>query len=333
MSTHVGRWFFAVSLLIASVGAGQTPSTPQSTAHGFVNVPGARLYYEIVGQGDPILVVHGGPGLDHNYLLPGMRGLATSHRVIFYDQRGSGATLGEVNASTISFDRMLADIDALVDSLRLGPITLLGHSWGGLVAMRYAARHPERLRSLILMNTVEPGQRYAERSATMMRARQSAADSTAIAAIMASDAIRRQDTSAVNALMRALFRSSFADTSLAAQLSIHLSERSASNMSRVAGLVMGPLGRDFDLWNEAASIRVPTLIVHGVDDLVPIEMPRELARTIPGARLVEIQQSGHFPYIERPREIFSAIDDFLGRSARSTEPPETVVLPTRYGRR
>jgi pimeloyl-ACP methyl ester carboxylesterase len=74
---------------------------------------------------------------------------------------------------------------------------------------------------------------------------------------------------------------------------------------------MRPLGPTYDLWQEAASIRVPTLIVQGVDDLVPIEMPRELARTISGARLVEIHGAGRFPYIERPRETFRAIDEFL----------------------
>jgi proline iminopeptidase len=285
----------------------------RTVVQGLIEQPGARLYYEMFGRGDPIVVVHGGPGMDHNYLLPGMKGLADSHRVIFYDQRGVGRTQGVVDSSTVSFDRFLSDIDAVGDSLRLGRFVLLGHSFGGLLAMRYAARHPERLRALIIMNTSEPGHKYAAASRPILRKKQTPEDSAEFMRIIQSDAFKQRDSSAVNPMLRIFFRASFADPSLASKLDVHEDQRTSHNMVPVAMLVMGPLGPNFDLWPEVATIRVPTLIVHGAEDLVPLDMPRELASTIPGAQLAVIQGAGHFPYIEKPAETFAAINQFLAR--------------------
>jgi proline iminopeptidase len=276
-------------------------------------VPGARLYYRALGEGVPIVVVHGGPGMDHTYLLPGFVPLSERYRLILYDQRGGGRSEGVIDSSTVSFDQFVEDIDAIGDSLKLGRFVLLGHSWGGLVAIRYAARHPERLRSLVLMNSVEPGRRYASQSAQLFRAKQTPDDSAEIARIARSDAMRQRDTAAVNAMLRLTFRATFADRSLAKNLSINLDPRTARNMSPIATLVMGSLGRNFDLWGEAATVRVPTLIVQGAADAMPLDMVRELARTIPTAELQIVNGAGHFPYIERPAETFAGISEFINR--------------------
>lgn len=284
----------------------------RAVTQGLIDVPGARLYYVIEGRGDPIVVVHGGPGMDHTYLLPGMNGLAAAHRLVYYDQRGGGRTEGLVDSSTVSFDRFIADIDAIGDSLHLGRFTLLGHSWGGLLAMRYAARRPERLRALVLMNTVEPGHRYAVASRQLVRAKQTPEDSAEFMRIAASEGLKTRDTSAVNGLLRALFRGTFANRALANQLAINLDPRTARNMAAVGTFTMGPLG-NYDLWPEVATIRVPTLIVQGEADAMPLEMGRDLTRAIPGSELVVIANAGHFPYIEKPAETFAAINRFLAR--------------------
>jgi proline iminopeptidase len=312
----LGSRFSALGVFVLAACAQQQPThttVVRTIVQGLIDVPGARLYYEMFGRGDPIVVVHGGPGMDHMYLLPGMKGLAESHRVIFYDQRGVGRTQGVVDSTTVSFDRLLSDIDAIDDSLHLGRFILLGHSWGGLVAMRYAARHPERLRALIVMNTGEPGSKYAAQRQAIVRRKQTPADSAELSRIVRSDAFRQRDSSAVNPMLRTFFRASFADPSLSTQLDVHEDQRTSHNMVPVAMLVMGPLGPNFDLWPEVATIRVPTLIVHGAEDLVPLEMPRELAQKIPGAQLAIIESAGHFPYIEKPAETFAAINQFLNR--------------------
>src|SRR5688572_3429066 len=114
---------FTASCAAASAG-------PSEAANGYVGVPGARVYYESIGRGEPIVVVHGGPGMDHGYLRPGMDELSRTHRLVFYDQRGSGRSEGEVTRATVNLDAFVADISALADSLRLGRFTILGHSFG-----------------------------------------------------------------------------------------------------------------------------------------------------------------------------------------------------------
>lgn len=316
-------WLLLCAALVACARQPATPTTALPVDSGFVSAPGARLFYKSIGKGDPILVVHGGPGMDHTYLLPGMRGLAVNRRVVFYDQRGSGRTEGEVDSSTVSFDRFVEDVEAIRATLGLGKVAVLGHSWGGLVAMRYAAQYPERLQALVLMNTVEPGRKYATQSMQLMRRKQTPEDSAAFAEILRSPGLRQRDTAAVNAMLRVAFRGTFADRSLANQLAINLDPRTARNMGRVATLVMGSSGAT-DLWREAATIKVPTLIVQGAEDAMPMAMPRELAETIPGAQLRVIEGAGHFPYIEKPAETFAAINNFLASTPSDKRLPVKV---------
>lgn len=306
-----GSRLSAVALVVIAACAPATKVVPPAIPRaGFVDVTGARLYYESVGRGDPVIVVHGGPGMDHVYLRPGMEGLATTHRVIFYDQRGAGRTEGEANSSTITLDLFMADITALADSLRLGRFTLVGHSFGGLVAMHYAARHPERLRALVLMNTVEPGRKYTIPMTDMLMERRTAADQAETQRLMQSDAMKRQDTSAVNAMLRLSFRSLFADRTRADQLRLSLDPRTVKNMANVATNLIRSMGT-FDFWPVAARITAPTLIIQGVEDAMPLQMVRELQQAIPGSELVLVNDAGHFPYIEQPGPTFEAIRRFV----------------------
>jgi proline iminopeptidase len=114
---------------------------------------GSRLYYRAVGEGQPIIVLHGGPDFDHHYLLPEMDRLADSFRLIYYDQRGRGRSAGKVEPDEVSIDSEIADLDSVRRHFGLDSVAVLGHSWGGVLAMEYAARHPDRVSHLILVNT------------------------------------------------------------------------------------------------------------------------------------------------------------------------------------
>ena len=313
MKTH----WTAVSRLsafafLASCAGTTSRSATDSPLSGFVAVPGARIHYESVGRGEPVIVVHGGPGMDHAYLRPGMDELARTHRVIYYDQRGGGRTEGEVDRATVNIDAFINDISALADSLRLGRFTLLGHSFGGLLAIHYADRHPDRLRALVLMNTVEPGRRYVVQTNDRALRMRTTADSIELASLVRSPGMQRRDTASVNSLLRLSFRTLFADRSLASQLRLSLDPRTVANMGPVATHLVGSMGT-FDFWPVAARITRPALIIQGVGDATPVEMVRELQTAIPGAELLLIEGAGHFPYIEKPGPTFDGIRRFLGR--------------------
>lgn len=282
---------------------------------GFVQSGEARLFYRILGDGPTVLVLHGGPGLEHSYFLPGLEPLARGRRLILYDQRASGRSEAPVDSASISLDRFVEDVDRIREVLDGDRVTLLGHSWGGLLAMLYATRHPQRVHSLVLMGTIEPGQRYRDEASRRQRARQRPADSAAIAELVRSDPFRARERPAVNRLYRLTFRSTFADPSLADSLPVDFTGRTARAAGTVPALLLGPLGA-YDFWDRVERIEAPTLVVHGAEDPIPDAMARELASRIPDARFAAIPGAGHFPFVEAPDSLFSAIGRFLEERGR-----------------
>jgi proline iminopeptidase len=129
------------------------PGDGPSVREGYLPIPGAQLYFREIGDGLPLVILHGGPDFNHNYLLPEMDRLSSDFRLIYYDQRGRGKSSAGVVAEDVAIDSEVDDLDRLTEHFGLSAITLLGHSWGGLLAMEFVTRHPDRVTHLILMNT------------------------------------------------------------------------------------------------------------------------------------------------------------------------------------
>jgi proline iminopeptidase len=120
----------------------------RASRKGHVRVRGANLFCRELGEGLPIAVLHGGPDFDHTYLLPQLDLLADYFRLIYYDQRGRGRSADHVRADEVTIESEIADLDALREHFQLSSIAALGHSWGGVLAMEYAIRRPECMRSM-----------------------------------------------------------------------------------------------------------------------------------------------------------------------------------------
>ena len=117
-----------------------------------IDVGGAELYAREVGKGPAIIVLHGGPDFDQSYLLPEMDRLSDSYRLIYYDQRGRGKSASNVRPEEVTLASDIADLEKIRQSFHLESATLLGHSWGTVIALEYALKYPERVSHLILMN-------------------------------------------------------------------------------------------------------------------------------------------------------------------------------------
>jgi proline iminopeptidase len=122
-------------------------------SEGHVLTDRARLYYRVTAEGAPIIVLHGGPDFDHHYLLPEMDRLADSFRLVYYDQRGRGRSAGDVQPEEVSLASEIGHLDAVRRHFGFDSVAVLGHSWGGVLAMEYASRHPEHVSHLILVDT------------------------------------------------------------------------------------------------------------------------------------------------------------------------------------
>lgn len=291
----------------ALLGTGRADA--QRARQGMLSLDDARLYYEVIGTGAPIFVVHGGPGLDHRYLQPGLNVLARSNTLVYYDQRGVGRSSAELVPSAINMRAFVEDIEALRDALGYERIDVLGHSFGALIALEYAAAHPDRLRTLILMNPADPGARFQDELEERRLARRTEQDAAALAELRSREGFAARDPATVSEVYRILFRESMKDRERVVDLDLDLAEATAKNGADVERLLRESLGEEPDLWDRLNGIQTPTLVLHGRYDPTPLGMSQELARSLPLGRLV-VLESGHFPFVEDPDGLVSAISAF-----------------------
>src|SRR5437016_5317332 len=157
--------FLICALLLASMAAfaqtgnAKTHGVAAANANvyplqkGFVDAHGVLIYYKVIGRGAPLMIVHGGPGASHDYLLPHLLPLARANKLIFIDERGSGRSEKLEDVTGYTVENMVEDVEAVRQALNLGKINLLGHSYGGVLAQAYAFKYQKNLTHLILGGT------------------------------------------------------------------------------------------------------------------------------------------------------------------------------------
>ena len=286
---------------------------------GFANVNGVRLYYKIVGDGEPIVISHGGPGLDHNYILP-LGELADDYKIIFYDQRSTGNSSGEVTADSITLNNFAMDLEELRTKLNLGKINLIGHSWGGGLAVYYAVKYPTNLRSLTVLAGSGLDTKYFEQYYENVKKKTLPEDETAMKEIKLSDAFKNRHVEAVKKYYRIATKPFFYNPSLVDRLDFFVSENTANNQRRAAAFIMRDIS-SFDIYDKLSAINCPTLIVCGDADPEPQWAPHTLHKLLPQSRLVSLKNTGHFMFIESPQQTLSLIRAFL----RNGKPAKTPV--------
>jgi proline iminopeptidase len=283
---------------------------------GYASVEGAELYYRDLGMGPAIIVLHGGPSFGLNYLLPDMDRLADAFRLIYYDQRGRGKSAGNVQPDTVTIQSEIDDLETLRTFMRLEQVALLGHSWGGLLAMEYALRHPERVSHLILLDTAPASH---EDGVLFERERDAAvpADTETLRVLESRPEFAEGDPQARAAYLRVYFRSTLRSPELLDRLIDHLQVGWTKESILKAGAIGQRLWHEayevegYDLLPMLTQLRIPTLLLHGDYDFIPLACAAHIAETIPGARLLVLPDCGHFSYLERPDEVRTALNTFF----------------------
>jgi len=287
---------------------------------GTVRSGSQEIAYVALGEGPLVVIVHGGPGMDHSYLRPWLDGIGEYALAVYYDQRGTGGSTGPLDASTVNLEAFVADIDAVRTAFERDHFIVLGHSWGGLLAAAYALRYPERLDGLILTRPSGPGHRYAAATAGNQLRSRTPDEIVRIRELAASDAFAQGDTAVASEVYRLAFRGTLADPADLAKLDLAIAERTARNAPKITEL-LGKTMEAPDWWEELAGLKVPALVVHGRHDPVPAAMAEELARTISGAELLILPDAGHFPFAETPDEVLAAIRRFVSDHGSLPEHP------------
>jgi proline iminopeptidase len=271
------------------------------------------LFVRWVGSGPPIVVLHGGPGLSHDYLAPQLiELLASEYQLIFYDQRASGRSSGVQDTTRLHIAQFVEDLEQLRRGLGLERLNLLGHSFGGLLAMYYAAEHPGAVSRLLLIDTSPASWELnfpAFRQA--IAERQTEEDRREIAAIT-EVAGWNEDPATMDRYYKLYFRPFFKDPRQSERLTLGVDQQWLSNLAVTNGLVWGSMGQ-YDIHDRLAGITASTLIVHGTASVIAMEGARAVAAHIPGSQLVILPDVGHFPHIEAPQALAGAVKAFMIR--------------------
>lgn len=275
-----------------------------------VHVNGVDLFTRRIGTGPLVVVLHGGPGAHHDYLLPQFDRLARGRTLFYYDQRGGGKS-PVPREVPVGWREQVADLDALRDDLKIERLTLCGYSWGGLLAVLYLLEHPGRVERLALVSPASITAKYREEFERRFAERMSAPEIVRAREELRASDLRQRDPAAYQRRAFALSVAGyFRDPSEAVNLTPF------RVTARTQQAVWASLG-EFDLrprLREYSSLvpPPPSLILHGTFDPIPIEASRELAELLK-ARMVELPV-GHCPHVEATEEFVSALDGFLPRA-------------------
>jgi len=279
---------------------------------GIVPVKNARLKYPEIGQGRPIIVIHGGPDFDHTYLLPDMDRLSDAYRLIYYDQRGRGRSQGELRLEDISIEQTIEDLDGLRDYLKLEKVTVLGHSWGGHVAMQYAIRHPERVAHMVLMNTA-PASYEDYLLLRQERHGRMAAHAEKLDELASSPEYFAGDPETVAQYYRIIFGTTIKQPEHLEQLNLNWEQEDILRGRAIEDRFVEGLywSEGFTILPELKQLSSPTLVIHGDYDFIPVQCAARIAEAIPGACLAVLSDCGHFSYLESSEEVRKVMAEFF----------------------
>ncbi|MDX1586182.1 MAG: alpha/beta fold hydrolase [Balneolaceae bacterium] len=299
-----------LSLLMSSISA--QSQDLQKTEGSLIGVNDTRLFVRTAGSGEPVIVIHGGPVLDHSYLFPHLKPIADEYLLIFYDQRLSGRSSADSDSSQVRLSTFIEDIESLRQELGLQKVHLLGHSWGGLLAMKYAIQYPSHIKKLMLVNSMAPSSELWHREEAMLAQSFTRADSLKRQEIIQSDIFKENPPRAIKQLLELSFRKQFYDREKASRLDMYVPE-DYMKRSRLFGHLMTDIS-SYDLSDELKKMNIPTLIIYGAAEPASNISGPVLNRLIEKSKYVQIEASGHFPFIEQPGEFQQVITDFLADS-------------------
>jgi proline iminopeptidase len=261
------------------------------------------LFERRIGEGPPVVVLHGGPGAHHDYLLPGFDALAKGRELIYYDQRGGGRSpVGR--EVPVGWREHVADLENLRGQWGLDALTLVGYSWGGLLALLYAIEFPGRVERLALVSPAPAWRSAREAFERRFTERNLAPELQRQRAELRASRLRERDPVAY---AQRMFELSvvpyFSDPGRVRDLTpFRVTGRTQQE-------VWASLG-DFDLRPSLAGLSVPAIVLHGVDDPIPLESSRTVARLLK-ADFQPLAGCGHVPYVEAFDEFVRLMDRFL----------------------
>jgi proline iminopeptidase len=309
--------------------ASASPTSVYFTQEGFVDANGVMIYYLSFGKGEPLMIVHGGPGATHDYFLPYLLPLARHHRLIFIDERGSGRSQKLEDPSGYTVENMVEDVEMVRKALGLAKISLLGHSYGGVLAQAYALKYQKNLSHLILASTFSSTKGLNQ---VFVRMKQN----------MAPELRERIDKMEAEGLFghgKPYEQNRYTNDYMIAAWGegyypyIYQNHPDANYDPIAQGNTAWDLYREMwgshgefvvdgnlksvEYTDRLATIMTPTLVIAGDHDESDPSLSQTMHQRIRGSKLVILPKSGHMTFVDQNGLFIQAVDDFLKPSGKA----------------
>lgn len=281
---------------------------------GYVDSNGVKLYYEVEGEGNPLLMLNGGPGFPHNYLEE-TRALSKYARLVYFDQRGTGKS-DKADPGTYTVSSNVEDVENIRRSLNLGKHWVFGHSWGGMLAQAHVLKYPDNVSKLILADTFSSITDLNEALARM-RASVPASVRAVCDRYEHEGLYKGRDTYpaeyqkaldiAYEPVLISIKPPEYLQDSFAkVEYGVYRTMWGDQSEFKVTGTLT-----EFNAEPRLSEIRCSTLVIVGANDMPTVSMAEKMARLIPRARLEVFEHSRHFAFIEEKEKFLRVVREFL----------------------
>ncbi len=276
-----------------------------------MSIRGISLNVKVIGNGYPLVLMHGGPGADM-YTMMAYRPCADHFTLVFYDHRCNGRSEG-AEVTSMTMENLTADADALRQALGFDKWAVLGHSFGGMVALEYALRYPQSLSHLLLVDTCGDIRWAQENAPKVLAQRGFSPEIVELARRFLNGQIEP------NEMFPALMKLGKAYNPHTGLSHIpHMLITGIQTKIQPEAMIFGEsqILKGWTVMDRLGEIKVPTLVMAGRDDFqFPPEHQQELVAGIPDARLVIIDRAGHNPHDEQPAQTLEAVRNFISTTA------------------
>ena len=288
---------------------------------GYKEVNGVNHFYKIAGDGEPYIMLHGGPGMYHDELFPFFLDFAKSNKVIFYDQRGNGkSTLEKIDSTTFNVELLVEDLEELRKEFGVEKLNIIGHSWGGLLAMYYSVKYPDNVKRLILVDAAPVNTELLMKSYEKLVSMYSPKDWNYLQKLWNSEDFLAGNPKVHNEALRISEGTVFSNKDV---IDDYMKVGAFNETTAKNAVLLNDLATQMKLniyvQDRLLNINCPTLIINGKDDFIVEEAYQLVNKLIVHSEIVLIEEAGHYPFIENKKDFFNELDNFIKRTTFNDE--------------
>ena len=286
---------------------GLLPETDTS----YVETGDTRLYLEQAGEGQTIVMIHGGPGMSHHYFRPTFDYLSKGYHLVYYDQRLSGQSDASCDTSKVTYSGWVEDLESVRQSAEAEQLVLISHSWGARIAIRYAEKYPDRVKGIVFLDPVGLSPEVVQEAGSVLQGRLTSSDQLAQQKIILSPEFKAGEKEAILKAYRFSFAQNVFRRAILDTLNLYIADQPIHRQQQLGLLFRDQASSIYNDYNMLPFIEAPSLIIRGSYDATPLSSITKMDSLLPRSTLKIIQDAGHFSFIEVPEETASSIVRFL----------------------